>query len=126
MQKEYRTEYPSDVNDEAWAFVAPHLSLCREDAAQQEHPLRAVFNGPRFIVKTGNQCRLMPSDLPPWPIVYQQMRRGMEARCFECMNTQEWRIYKSEGYGSIRPPIDGSLVNLSCPIVITTSRVIKF
>ena len=35
MQKEYRTGYPSDVNDEEWEFVAPYLALCREDAAQR-------------------------------------------------------------------------------------------
>ncbi len=85
MQKEYRTGYPSDVNDEEWAFVAPYLALCREDAAQREHSLRAVFNGLRYIVKTGNQWRMMPHDLPPWPVVYQQMRRWMEAGCFQIM-----------------------------------------
>ena len=82
MQKEYRTGYPSDVNDEEWAFVAPYLALCRENATQRGHSLRAVFNGLRYIVKTGNQWRMMPH---PWPIVYQQMRRWMDARCFEIM-----------------------------------------
>jgi hypothetical protein len=24
--------YPSDVTDEEWAFVLPHLLLCREDS----------------------------------------------------------------------------------------------
>ena len=46
---------------------------------------RAVFNGLRYIVKTGNQWRMMPHDLPPWPVVYQQMRRWMEAGCFQIM-----------------------------------------
>jgi hypothetical protein len=27
MQKEYRTGYPSDVNDEEWAFVAPYSAI---------------------------------------------------------------------------------------------------
>jgi transposase len=75
--------YPSDVADEEWAFVAPYLGLCREDAAQREYPLRAVFNALRYIVKTGNQWRFMPNDLPPWPVVYQQMRRWLDAGCFE-------------------------------------------
>ncbi len=65
--------------------MAPYLALCREDAAQRDYPLREVFNGLRYIVKTGNQWRLMPHDLPPWPVVYQQMRRWMNARCFETM-----------------------------------------
>jgi transposase len=85
LGKEYRTGYPSDVSDEEWAFVAPYLALCREDATQREHSLRAVFNGLRYIVKTGNQWRFMPHDLPPWPVVYQQMRRWLDAGCFEIM-----------------------------------------
>lgn len=65
--------------------MAPYLALCREDATQREHSLRAVFNGLRYIVKTGNQWRFMPHDLPPWPVVYQQMRRRLDAGCFEIM-----------------------------------------
>jgi len=65
--------------------VAPYLALCREDAAQREHSLRGVFNGLRYIVKTGNQWRMMPRDLSPWPVVSQQMRRWMEAGCFQIM-----------------------------------------
>ncbi len=56
-----RRGYPTDVTDEEWAFVAPHLALCREDAAQRDlYPLREVFNGLSYIVKTGNQWRMMP------------------------------------------------------------------
>ncbi len=78
-----RRGYPADVTDEEWAFVAPYLTLCREDAPQRDDPLREVFNGLRYIVKTGNQWRMMAHDLPPWPVVYQQMRRWIDARCFE-------------------------------------------
>jgi transposase len=85
MVNAVRSGYQTDVTDEEWAFVAPYLALCREDAAQRQYPLREVFNGLRYIVKTGNQWRLMPHDLPPWHVVYQQMRRWMEARCFEIM-----------------------------------------
>lgn len=60
-----RLGYQTDVTDEEWAFVAPYLVLCREDAGQRDYPLREVFNGLRYIVKTGNQWRLMPHDLPP-------------------------------------------------------------
>jgi transposase len=77
--------YPSDVRDEEWAFVAPYLALCKEDAQQRDHNLRAVFNGLRYIVRTGGQWRYMPNDLPPWPVVYQQTQRWIRARCFETM-----------------------------------------
>jgi transposase len=80
-----RLGYRTDVTDEEWAFAAPYLALCRQDAAQRDYPLREVFNGLRYMVKTGNQWRLMAHDLPPWYVVYQQMRRWMDARCFETM-----------------------------------------
>src|ERR1700683_1762395 len=77
--------YPSDVSDEEWAFVAPYLALCREDSEKRDYSLRAVFNGLRYIVRTGGQWRYMPNDLPPWPVVYQQTQRWIRARCFETM-----------------------------------------
>ncbi len=35
-----RDVYPREVPDDEWAFVAPTLSLMREDAPQQEHASR--------------------------------------------------------------------------------------
>jgi Putative transposase of IS4/5 family (DUF4096) len=60
-----RKAYPSDVSDEEWALVAPHLTLMTEDAPQRDFPLREVFNGLRYIVRTGAPWRLMSHDLPP-------------------------------------------------------------
>lgn len=80
-----RKPYPSDVTDEEWAFVAPYLILMKEDAPQREHDLREVFNGLRWIVRTGSQWRLMPHDLPPWYTVYQQAQRWIDAGVFEDM-----------------------------------------
>jgi len=75
--------YPSDVTDNEWAFVAPYLTLMKEDAPQRDHDLRAVFNGLRWIIRTGAQWRMMPNDLPPWHSVYQQAQRWIAAGVFE-------------------------------------------
>ena len=64
-----RKSYPSDVSDEEWSLMVPYLTLQREDAGQREHSLREVFNGLRYIVKTGAPWRWMPNDLPPWAAV---------------------------------------------------------
>jgi len=80
-----RKAYPSDVSDDEWAFVAPYLTLMKEDAPQREHSLREVFNGLRYIVRTGAQWRMMPNDLPPWHTVYQQTQRWLKAGVFEDM-----------------------------------------
>ena len=78
-----RKSYPSDVSDEEWAFVAPYLTLMKEDAPQRDYPLRELFNGLRWIVRCGAQWRMMPHDLPPWSTVYQQVQRWIRAGCFE-------------------------------------------
>lgn len=80
-----RKPYPSDVTDDEWAFIAPYLTLMKEDAPQREHDLRAVFNGLRWIIRTGAQWRMMPNDLPPWHTVYQQAQRWITAGVFEAM-----------------------------------------
>ncbi len=80
-----RTGYPSDVSDDEWAFVAPYLTLMTEDAPQRDHLLRDVFNGLRWIVRTGAQWRMMPNDLPPWYTVYQQTQRWLKAGVFEAL-----------------------------------------
>jgi len=78
-----RKAYPSDVSDDEWAFLAPYLTLMREDAPQREHSLREVFNGLRYIMHTGMQWRFMAHDLPPWHTVYQQTQRWLKAGVFE-------------------------------------------
>lgn len=78
-----RKPYPSDVTDEEWAFVAPYLTLMREDAPQREHGLREVFNGLRYFVRGGMTWRMLPNDLPPWHVVYQQTQRWIKAGVFE-------------------------------------------
>lgn len=80
-----RKPYPSDVTDEEWAFAAGYLVLMREDAPQREHDLREVFNALRYFVRGGQSWRMLPHDLPPWEVVYQQTRRWLSAGVFELM-----------------------------------------
>ena len=80
-----REPYPSDVSDDEWAFVAPYLTLMKEDAPQREHSLREVFNGLRWLARSGAQWRMLPNDLPPWEAVYQQTQRWLKAAVFEAL-----------------------------------------
>ncbi len=80
-----RRPYPSDVSEEEWAFVAPYLTLLREDAAQRAHSLREVFNALRYVVRTGVPWRWLPGELPPWAAVHQQGQRWIRAGVFEAM-----------------------------------------
>ena len=80
-----RKAYPSDVSDAEWTLVAPYLTLMTEDAPQRDYPLREVFNGLRWMARGGSSWRMMPHDLPPYYVVYQQMRRWLKAGVFEAI-----------------------------------------
>lgn len=80
-----RKPYSTDVSDDEWGFVAPYLALLPEESGQRRHDLREVFNGLRYVVKGGVTWRLIPNDLPPWEIVYQQTQRWLRAGVFEAM-----------------------------------------
>lgn len=98
-----RKPYPSDVSDEEWAFVAPYLALVRENAPQRNHELREVFNGLRWIVRTGSAWRYMPHDLPPWEAVYQQTRRWLSAGVFEAI-VHDLRVLLRLSEGRVSDP----------------------
>jgi transposase len=78
-----RKPYPSDVSDAEWALVVPCMTLMNEETPQREYSLREVFNGLRWMVRSGATCRMMPIDLPPWNVIYQQMHRWIKAQVFE-------------------------------------------
>jgi transposase len=84
MEPQPQTRKPcsTDVSDDEWAFAVPYLTLMAEDSPQRRHELREVFNGLRLIVRGGLQWRLMPHDLLPWWVVYQQTRCWMAAGVF--------------------------------------------
>ncbi len=98
-----RQPYPSDVTDDEWAFVAPYLTLMKEDAPQREHSLREVFNGARWVVRAGAAWRMLPHDLPPWYTVYQQTQRWTKAGVFEAI-AQDLRMLLREIDGRAPQP----------------------
>lgn len=81
--KPSRKPYPSDVAVDEWVFVAPYLTLRREDAPQRTHDLREIFNALRWIVRTGAQWCYLPTNFPPWSAVYQQTQRWVVAGVFD-------------------------------------------
>ena len=48
-----RKPYPSDVSDAEWALDVPYLTLMNEETPQREYSLREVFNGLRWVVRSG-------------------------------------------------------------------------
>jgi len=98
-----RKPYPTDVTDEEWTFVAPYLTLIRQDAPQRRHDLREVFNALCWIVRAGSPWRMLPTNFPPWAAVHQQTQRWIAAGVFEEM-AHDLRALLREAEGRAADP----------------------
>ena len=112
-----RKGYPSDVSDEEWAFVAPYLALQSAGAAAQ-YDLREVFNGLRWLVRTGAQWRMLPHDFPRWEAVYQQTQRWLRAGGFEAI-VHDLRLLLRLASGTRRAALGG---DPGCPHAAVDAR----
>lgn len=112
-----RKPYPSDLSEDEWAFVAPYLTLMKEDAPQREHSPREVFNALRWLARAGAPWRMLPHDFPPWAAVYQQFRRWSDAGCFEALVSDMRGIIRA-GQGRQEQPsavvLDGRTLQSTC------------
>lgn len=58
------SRYPSDLTDEEWALIEPHLP------PRRKVDRREVLNGILYVLSTGCQWRALPKDLPPKSTVH--------------------------------------------------------
>ena len=64
-----RNSYPSDLTDEQWLLITPHIPPEKHGGRHREVDMRQVVNGLCYQSRTGCQWRAMPKDLPPWSTV---------------------------------------------------------
>jgi putative transposase len=62
--------YPSDVTDEQWALVEPHIPVY-PGGRPRKTKLRDVVNAIFYILRTGCQWRYLPRDFPPKSTVWR-------------------------------------------------------
>ena len=61
---ERKGRYPSDVTDEEWSLVEPHLP------PQRSSDRRAILDAILYVLTTGCQWRALPKDFPPKSTVH--------------------------------------------------------
>jgi transposase len=120
-----RKAYPSDVTDEEWALAAPYLTLMSEDAPQRTHSLREVFNGLRWIARAGATWRMMPHDLPPWEVVYQQAQRWLRAGVFEALVHDLRELLRVAAGRGERPLLIGHVAGVSLALHAPELTIVK-
>jgi len=62
--------YPSDVTDEQWALIEPHIPVYPGGRPRKTH-LRDVVDAVLYVLRTGCQWRYLPKDFPPKSTVWR-------------------------------------------------------
>ncbi len=86
-----RKPYPSDLTDEQWAKLKPHLPPAHSRGAPRRVNLREILNALLYLSRTGCQWRMLPHDLPPWEKVYYYFSPWRDDGTWERLN-RELRI----------------------------------
>jgi putative transposase len=69
-----RTRYPSDLSDDEWTYLAPHLPEPKSGGRPRVHAVREIVNAIFYMLRSGCAWRRLPHDLPPWKTVYHYFR----------------------------------------------------
>jgi putative transposase len=80
--------YPTDLSDEEWRCIGPHLPEHTGQGRPRLHGLRAILDAVFYILKSGCPWRLLPKEFPPWKTVYDWFRRWRIDGTFERLNAE--------------------------------------
>ena len=65
-----RKRYPSDITREQFKKIGPILLSARKKTRPREQDLYDIFCAVLYLLKSGGQWRMIPSDFPDWRNVY--------------------------------------------------------
>ena len=71
-RRQYRRDglrYASDLSEAEWQSIAPHLPPAKLHGRPRETDLREAVNAMLYVLTTGCQWRLLPTDFPPYTTV---------------------------------------------------------
>jgi putative transposase len=80
--------YPTDLFDDEWRCISPHLPEPAGQGRPRLHGLRAILDAIFYVLKNGCPWRLLPRDFPPWKTVYDWFRRWRIDRTWEHLNAE--------------------------------------
>ena len=78
--------YQTDVTDEEWRAIEPHLPAAKGTGRPRAWPMREIINGIFYVMRAGCPWRLLPSDLPPWNTIYRWFATFRDESRFEKIN----------------------------------------
>jgi putative transposase len=82
------TRYPTDLSDDEWLCVCPHLPEPAREGRPRLHGLRAILDAVFYVLKSGCPWRLLPREFPPWKTVYDWFRKWRIDGTWERLNAE--------------------------------------
>jgi putative transposase len=104
-----RQPYPTDLTDEQWARLEPHLPPAAADGRPRAVPIREVLNAYFYLLRAGCAWRLLPHDLPKWQTVYSQVRRWKAAGVWAAVHARVRADVRLEAEGKPAEPSAAAL-----------------
>jgi transposase len=93
-----RKSYPSDINRAQFDKIESILVGCRKRTKPRQTDLYEIFCGLLYILKSGCQWRMLPSEFPKWTTVYSYFRiwkepskEGGDSLLELCLKKIGWR-----------------------------------
>ena len=98
-----RKKYPSDISREQFAIILPMLETARKRTKPRRGDLDEVFCGVLYVLKSGCQWRMLPSDFPTWRTCYEYFRKWSAKRAGNGRSLLEEALKKSGWRGETKP-----------------------
>jgi putative transposase len=87
--------YPTDLSDEEWRCIGPHLPEPTGQERPRLHGLRAILDAVFYVLKSGCPWRLLPRDFPPWKTLYDWFRKWRIDGRWERLNAELRELLRS-------------------------------
>ena len=100
--------YPSDVSREQFAEILPLLESARKKTKPRRLDLYDVFCGVLYLLKSGCQWRMLPSDFPKWRSCHEYFRIWSAKPEDNSDSILEQVLKKIGGRGPLRPGAPGA------------------
>jgi putative transposase len=78
--------YSTDLSDDKWCCIGPHLPGPTGQGRPRLHGLRAILDAVFYVLKSGCPWRLLPREFPPWKTVYDWFRKWRIDGTWERLN----------------------------------------
>lgn len=100
--------YASDLTDDEWAILEPLIPAAKPGGRPRHINRREVVNGIFYLLKTGCQWRMLPTDFPKWKTVNDYFAKWRRGGTWQRLN-EALREQVRIGVGRDKTPRAGSI-----------------